>query len=93
MTEDAGRDVKAGQVWWDGFGFAEVRAVNGDLATVSGPTEFWNDCRTTEQRRRVAITLMMDPGSKWEGPYTSPRVCPHAELHLGFGWGKRGLII
>jgi len=91
--------VAVGQMWWDsrGAGFAEVRSVRGTpesgvRAVVSGPTEFWNDARSTRVARSVSAARMLD-GDGWEGPFAEPAACPRAVFYPQyFCWGKPGLM-
>ena len=97
-------EVKAGQVWYDssGEGFAHVRAVESKvnpredkaqlLAAVSGPAEFWNDCKTMKAMRRVAVVLM-EPAHGWHGPYDEPAKCPMAQYYPSLlAWGRKDLL-
>ena len=97
-------EVKVGQVWYDkdGGGFAEVRALDSigmgrsgpqRLATMSGPAEFWNDCRTMKSIHRVAVALM-EPAHGWHGPYAEPVQCPMAQYFPSLGtWGRKGMVL
>jgi len=88
--------IEIEQIWWDsvGQGFSEVRAIDQSglemVVTMSRQTDFWNDARSIIYIRRIAAPLMLIEGSKWEGPFTDPKTCPHAQLY-SWGWGRKGM--